>query len=60
MVRAEPIAIRAHAGQAFLEERLLERNEVSAAFFTRHADALALASSEMSDRFSRGGRLFAF
>lgn len=60
MTRAAPIPISAHAGQAFLEERLLERNELSAAFFARHADALALASKEMSDRFSRGGRLLAF
>jgi D-sedoheptulose 7-phosphate isomerase len=43
-----------------VEERLLERNAVFASFFEAEAPRLALASSEMSKRFLRGGRLLAF
>jgi D-sedoheptulose 7-phosphate isomerase len=43
-----------------IEERLLERNQIFEAFFTREAHRLSLACREMSDRFLRGGRLLAF
>ena len=43
-----------------IEEGLLERNQVSEAFFPREADRLASACQEMSERFLRGGRLLAF
>jgi D-sedoheptulose 7-phosphate isomerase len=41
-------------------DALVERNEVSAAFFSREADRLARACHQMSGRFLRGGRLLAF
>jgi D-sedoheptulose 7-phosphate isomerase len=40
-------------------ERLLARNEIVEHFFSREALALAEACREMSDRFSKGGRLLA-
>lgn len=43
-----------------VEERLRERNRVSAAFFPRESERLALASQAMAERFLRGGRLLAF
>jgi D-sedoheptulose 7-phosphate isomerase len=43
-----------------IEERLLERNQISEEFFSREAHRLALASREMAERFLRGGRLLAF
>jgi D-sedoheptulose 7-phosphate isomerase len=43
-----------------IEQRLLSRNEIMQAFFTREAPRLAVACREMSDRFLRGGRLLAF
>ena len=44
----------------YVEEALEERNRVCEEFFAREADALALVSRDMSERFSRGGRLLAF
>ena len=46
--------------EAFVAERLVERNRISAAFFAAQADALAAACREMAARFARGGRLLAF
>ncbi len=43
-----------------VKERLRERNRVSAAFFPRESERLALASQAMAERFLRGGRLLAF
>lgn len=43
-----------------VEELLLARNRVSAAFFPREAARLATASQAMAERFLRGGRLLAF
>src|ERR1700694_3412384 len=43
-----------------VEQRLLARNAVMDAFFSREATPLAEACHEMSDRFLRGGRLLAF
>src|SRR6202165_751988 len=43
-----------------VEQRLLARNAVMDAFFSREATPLAEACREMSDRFLRGGRLLAF
>ena len=43
-----------------VEERLRERNRVSAAFFPRESGRLARACQEMAERFRRGGRLLAF
>jgi D-sedoheptulose 7-phosphate isomerase len=43
-----------------VEERLLARNALFDALFAREAARLAEASSEMSRRFLRGGRLIAF
>lgn len=43
-----------------VEERLRERNRVSAAFFPRESERLARASQAMAERFLRGGRLLAF
>src|SRR5277367_5418588 len=45
---------------AQIEQRLLARNQILESFFAREANRLALACSEMSDRFLRGGRLLAF
>jgi len=45
---------------AQIEQRLLSRNQILESFFAREANRLALACSEMSDRFLRGGRLLAF
>ncbi len=45
---------------AQIEQRLLSRNQILESFFVREANRLALACSEMSDRFLRGGRLLAF
>lgn len=43
-----------------VEELLLERNRVSAAFFPRESERLATACQAMAERFLRGGRLLAF
>jgi D-sedoheptulose 7-phosphate isomerase len=43
-----------------VEELLLARNQVSAAFFARESGRLATASQAMAERFLRGGRLLAF
>src|SRR3979411_500501 len=43
-----------------IKERLLARNQIMEAFFTREAPRLALACREMSERFLKGGRLLAF
>jgi D-sedoheptulose 7-phosphate isomerase len=43
-----------------IEQRLLARNQLFESFFAREAHRLAEACSEMSERFLRGGRLFAF
>jgi D-sedoheptulose 7-phosphate isomerase len=43
-----------------VQERLLARNAVSAAFFPGESLRLAAASQEMAERFLRGGRLLAF
>lgn len=43
-----------------VQERLRERNRVSAAFFPRESERLARASQVMAERFLRGGRLLAF
>ncbi|MEW5979379.1 MAG: SIS domain-containing protein [Acidobacteriota bacterium] len=45
---------------ATVEERLLERNEVSRSFFPRESHRLAEACQRMSERFLAGGRLLAF
>lgn len=45
--------------ERWVRERLLYRNEVSARFFPREAERLALACREMADRFLAGGRLLA-
>lgn len=44
----------------WIEERLLERNRVSQAFFPREATRLAEACRQMAERFLEGGRLLAF
>ncbi len=43
-----------------IDERLLERNPLFEAFFSREAPRMADACREMSERFLRGGRLLAF
>lgn len=43
-----------------VEELLLARNQVSAAFFPRESARLAVACQAMAERFLRGGRLLAF
>jgi D-sedoheptulose 7-phosphate isomerase len=43
-----------------VEELLLARNQVSAAFFPRESARLAAACQAMAERFLRGGRLLAF
>jgi D-sedoheptulose 7-phosphate isomerase len=43
-----------------VEDRLLQRNRICEAFFAQQARPLAVACSEMSDRFLQGGRLLAF
>src|SRR6202030_975621 len=43
-----------------VEERLLARNLIVEAFFSREAARLAQACRSMSERFLRGGRLLAF
>ena len=43
-----------------VQERLRERNQVSASFFPRESGRLARASQAMAERFLRGGRLLAF
>jgi D-sedoheptulose 7-phosphate isomerase len=43
-----------------IKERLLARNQIMEAFFTREAPRLAEACREMSERFLKGGRLLAF
>jgi D-sedoheptulose 7-phosphate isomerase len=45
---------------AQIEQRLLARNQVLESFFDLEAPRLAKACREMSERFLRGGRLFAF
>jgi len=45
---------------AHIEEQLLERNGLFAAFFAAESGRLAVACREMSERFLRGGRLLAF
>lgn len=44
----------------FLKNRILARNEPCTRFFEREALPLAQACREMAQRFSNGGRLFAF
>lgn len=43
-----------------VENALLARNEAYTSFFSRESERLAVACSEMSDRFLKGGRLLAF
>lgn len=43
-----------------IEERLLQRNQVTERFFAHEAPRLAAACRNMSERFLRGGRLLAF
>jgi D-sedoheptulose 7-phosphate isomerase len=43
-----------------VEELLLARNQVSAAFFPRESARLAVACQAMAERFLHGGRLLAF
>lgn len=43
-----------------VEERLLARNRLNAAFFTYESDRLAEACRAMAERFLEGGRLLAF
>ena len=43
-----------------VEERLLQRNEIVEAFFSREASRLAEACRSMAERFLAGGRLLAF
>src|ERR1700729_3295784 len=43
-----------------VEERLLARNLIVEAFFSREAPRLAQACQAMAERFLRGGRLLAF
>ena len=43
-----------------VEDQLLERNHIFEAFFAQESRRLAEACSEMSERFSKGGRLLAF
>lgn len=45
---------------AQVEEALLRRNPLFAAFFEHEADRLAVGCREMSERFLQGGRLLAF
>lgn len=45
---------------SIVEERLLERNEVSRGFFRKESQRLADACQRMSERFLQGGRLLAF
>ncbi|MBW8877412.1 MAG: SIS domain-containing protein [Acidobacteria bacterium] len=45
---------------AFVAQRLLERNRVSATFFPAESERLARACQGMAERFLRGGRLLAF
>ena len=52
------IAAATHA--AMIADGLLARNAVSDALFARESERLAVACSEMSARFLRGGRLLAF
>jgi D-sedoheptulose 7-phosphate isomerase len=47
-------------GTRRVEELLLARNQVSAAFFPRESARLAAACQAMAERFLRGGRLLAF
>ena len=44
----------------YVEAAMAGRNRVCEQFFAREAEALALVSREMSERFLRGGRLLAF
>lgn len=43
-----------------VEERLLQRNQIVEAFFSREASRLAEACRSMAERFLAGGRLLAF
>lgn len=43
-----------------VEDQLLQRNRIFEKFFANEARRLALACSEMSERFLKGGRLLAF
>ena len=45
---------------SLVEERLLERNQLFADFFSVEARRLAVACRAMADRFGKGGRLIAF
>lgn len=45
---------------SIIEERFLERNEVSRRFFGKESQRLAEACQRMSERFLEGGRLLAF
>jgi D-sedoheptulose 7-phosphate isomerase len=46
--------------EARVEERLLDRNRLVEAFFSREAPCLAEACRAMAERFLQGGRLLAF
>lgn len=52
--------ISTHALATQVESRLLARNPIMEAFFSREAPRLAEACREMSERFLKGGRLLAF
>src|SRR6202051_1591398 len=44
----------------YIEQALLQRNQLFDAFFSKEAQRLASAWRDMSDRFLEGGRLLAF
>jgi D-sedoheptulose 7-phosphate isomerase len=52
--------VHASSLAADVQHQLLERNQIFEAFFAEQAFPLAVACSEMSDRFLKGGRLLAF
>jgi D-sedoheptulose 7-phosphate isomerase len=52
--------IEVQSEERLVERLLLQRNDVSAAFFPGESDRLAAACREMAERFLRGGRLLAF
>ena len=54
------MAVRHSTLASHVEEALLARNELFHDFFSREACRLARASSEIAERFLKGGRLLAF
>jgi D-sedoheptulose 7-phosphate isomerase len=52
--------VHASSLAADVQHQLLERNRIFETFFAQQALPLAVACSEMSDRFLKGGRLLAF